>query len=250
MNVLDIVFVMFFLFAIFKGYRAGLILEICGVVGVLAAAYISYCYAEEIAVALFPSLTFNYTLSFFIVFVIVLTAIGLAARIVSRVIDFTGMGMINKICGALASFVKMAIVLAVLVSLFNVVNNAVGWVKRDTLKESTGYTALLRLSGTVFPSVDFGGPLLSEEMLKNINEELGTENIFNNTGRQGGIRRPAGTMLFGDSIREVLEKHMSDSIAAEAVKTADTVSVSADGTRTQDDNKDTKLNRIINILSE
>lgn len=173
MNVLDIILAVLFLYAIVKGYRAGLVLELCGIIGVIAAAYISYNFAQEIAVKMLPSLSHNYTLSFFLVFVAVLTAIGIAARIVSRVIDFTGMGFINKICGAVASFLKMAIVLAVFIALFNALNNTAGWVRRDSLKESSGYISLLRLSQTFFPHIDFKGPSVTEEIRRNIERELG-----------------------------------------------------------------------------
>ncbi|MDE6183048.1 MAG: CvpA family protein [Rikenellaceae bacterium] len=173
MNVLDIILAVLFLYAIVKGYRAGLVLELCGIIGVIAAAYISYNFAQEIAVKLLPSLSHNYSLSFFLVFVAVLTAIGIAARIVSRVIDFTGMGFINKICGAVASFLKMAIVLAVFIALFNALNNTVGWVRRDSLKESSGYMSLLRLSQSFFPHIDFKGPSVTEEIRRNIERELG-----------------------------------------------------------------------------
>lgn len=245
MNLLDIIFVILFFYALVKGYRAGLILELCGIVGVVAAAYISYRLAEDIAVTLFPSFSFNYPLSFVIVFVAVLAVIGMAARVVSRVINFTGMGMINKMCGAVASFLKMAIVLAVFVALFDGLNNMTGWIKRDSLRNSAGYTALLSLSDTFFPRIDFKGPGMPEEILRGISEQLGTGTLFieSDSVRDGGRRRGPSPL---DSVieawrRKAADTSLSDSagVSVPAINMDSIVSKGGD-----------KIERIVNIIAE
>ncbi|MDE6482899.1 MAG: CvpA family protein [Rikenellaceae bacterium] len=245
MNLLDIIFVILFIYALVKGYRAGLILELCGIVGVIAAAYLSYRLADEIAVSLFPSFSFSYPLSFVIVFVAVLVVIGMAARVVSRVINFTGMGMINKMCGAVASFLKMAIVLAVFVALFNGLNNMTGWIKRDSLRGSAGYVALLSLSDTFFPRIDFKGPAMSEEILRGISEQLGTGALFMEGDSVRAPERKKGPSPL-DSVIEVLRRKAADTSLSDAngisVATVDIDSIVAKG--------GDKIDRIINIIAE
>jgi len=243
MNVLDIIFVFLFLYALVKGYRAGLILELCGIVGVIAAAYISYDLAEEIAVSLFPSFSFGYPSAFVMVFVAVLVVIGMAARIVSRVINFTGMGMINKMCGAAASLLKMAIVLAVLVALFNGLNNMTGWIKRDSLRSSVGYTTLLSLSETFFPRIDFKGPGMPEELLRGISEQLGTGTLFVDSDSVRGPERGKGPSPL-DSVISLLREKAADTSLADTAGGIPVATVDLDSLRGG------KIERIINIIAE
>ena len=247
MNLLDIIFVFLFLYALVKGYRAGLIMELCGIVGVIAAAYISYNMAEEIAVSLLPSFSFNYPLAFVLVFVASLVLIGMAARIVSRVINFTGMGLINRVCGAVASFLKMAIVLTVLVALFNGLNNMTGWIKRDSLRSSVGYVTLLSLSDTLFPRIDFRGPGMSEEILRGISEQLGTGVPLMNDGpkRRGGRRNGASPL---DSVMDALREKAADTSLADTAGRISVPTIEPDSIVSL--SKGGKIGRIISIITE
>ncbi len=245
MNLLDIIFLFLFLYALVKGYRAGLILELCGIVGVIAAVYISYRLADDIAVTLFPSFSFNYPFSFVIVFVAVLAVIGMAARVVSRVINFTGMGMINKMCGAVASFLKMAIVLAVFVALFNGLNNMTGWIKRDSLRKSVGYTTLLSLSETFFPRIDFKGPGMSEEILRGISEQLGTGTLFVEGDSVRVRERGKGPSPLDSVIEELRRKAADTSLSDSAGVSVATIDIDSIVSKGGD-----KIDRIINIIAE
>lgn len=164
MNWIDIVLGLVLLYALFAGFRKGLVVELCGILGLIIGAYLAYIFSERTGIWLdFPP-EISWPLAFVLIMVVVLIAIMIIGRLVSKVLDLAGLGAINKLLGALASLIKVALIFSLLLTAFDNINKTTGWIKESTIQRSSLYQPVKSLSSLVFPYINFG---TLEQLYKN-----------------------------------------------------------------------------------
>lgn len=155
MNGVDIVLGLILLYALYRGFRSGLVVELCGILGLLIGAYLAYRFSGDLARALDLRIAFGQEVSFVLILVGALVLIALAGRLVSRVIDYAGLGVVNKLLGAIASVLKVALVVGLLLTAFDAVNRTTRWADTETLDRLVLYKPVRDLAGLIFPYIGF-----------------------------------------------------------------------------------------------
>lgn len=151
MNTFDIIFLILFIISLYQGYKRGLIVELCGIVGIILGIYVAYNFSDFIFDSLGVESDSTKLISYVLIVIAVLIIIAIAARAVSKLLDFTGLGVINKLLGAVASFVKYVMVISMFIAVFNSLNNKFHWVGRSTIDQSKCYSSMITVSDTIFP---------------------------------------------------------------------------------------------------
>jgi len=157
MNYFDIIVGLLLLFALFKGFKNGLVTELASlaalVLGLLGAIAFSGVTAEYLA----PHINSSHIglISFFVTFILIVVAIHFIAKLINRLLEAVALGAINRLLGAAFSVIKYAFIISVLIAVLNGIDKN-GNIISDKLKRSSVlYAPVSNLATQVFPYLHF-----------------------------------------------------------------------------------------------
>jgi len=117
MNVLDIILLIPLLYAGYKGFKYGLIIEVFTLLALLVGLYAGIHFSDY--ASSFLENSFNWhskylpVVSFTITFLAIGAMVYFAGKAIERVVRFTGLSPINKTFGILFSIIKMGYFISV-----------------------------------------------------------------------------------------------------------------------------------------
>ena len=155
MNTLDIVILVLFIPGIVRGMSKGFIEQAITLVGIVLSAYLAFKFSGVACNWLKNFLTVSETilhvLGFAVVLVGVLLVVMFVAKLVTAAVEKASLGWLNKVLGLAFSIAVSALVIGLLIILFDTVNVKFGLVKSPVLQESLLYGALKDFGYFVFP---------------------------------------------------------------------------------------------------
>ncbi|MBO7635961.1 MAG: CvpA family protein [Paludibacteraceae bacterium] len=156
MVALDIILIALLVFAIIRGLMKGFVMEIASLVGIVISIFVAKHFGETL-IGWFVSIMgwqteVNKMVSIVIVFLLSMLAVRFAAILISKVLKLAMLGWLDKLLGAVASFVKALLIMGVLLYSFDRVNHFVHFVSDETLGKSILYEPIKSLAHIVFPS--------------------------------------------------------------------------------------------------
>ena len=157
MGVIDIVLGALILFGLVRGFMKGLFVEVASLVALIAGVYGAIHFSSFAAEFLqtkteWTEQTINIT-AFAVTFVIIVLAIGLAGKALTKLADFAALGIINKLAGGVFGALKIALILSVVLNVFDKLNNTITLLDDDTKQESVLYKPVKSLVPMIFPNI-------------------------------------------------------------------------------------------------
>ena len=157
MSIIDIVLGALLLFGLIRGAMKGLFVEIASllalVLGVYGAIHFSYFAAGFLETKVdWNEKTIN-IVAFAITFVIIVLAISLAGKALTKLADFAALGLLNKLLGGAFGALKIGLILSVLLILFNKLNNTLPFIDEEDIEESVLYKPVKSLAPMIFPTL-------------------------------------------------------------------------------------------------
>jgi len=157
MSVLDIVILVFLLFGLINGLRRGLFVEVASLVALVAGIYGAIHFSNFAADFLMEKVdwnekTVNIT-AFIITFIVIVLVIALAGKALTKIADFAALGILNKILGGIFGLLKMAVILGVILIIFDTMNKTIPFTDEDDLEDSMLYEPIKSLVPTIFPLI-------------------------------------------------------------------------------------------------
>lgn len=150
---LDIFIIIVIIWATFSGWRNGLLRELTSSLGYLVGLFLAAtCYStfgEYLAVNGTESNMMTSIIAFFILWVIVPISLGLAANILTKVVNHLHLGTLNRIGGAAVSLAKFTILLSCILS----VMSALGILNEQRTEESRLYLPIKGVVSSVIDSI-------------------------------------------------------------------------------------------------
>lgn len=156
--IIDALFILLLVLAVWKGYRRGLIVGVFSfiaiVVGLAAAMKLSTVAAGYIGDSVNVSARWLPVLSFVLVFVVVVILVRLGANALEKAAELTMLGWLNRLGGVLLYAALYTTVLSVV--LFYAIQ--INWLKPETIDKSVTYSFIqpwgpraINALGTVLP---------------------------------------------------------------------------------------------------
>lgn len=157
MSIIDIVLGSLLLFGLIRGLMKGLFVEIASllalVLGIYGAIHFSYFAAEQLDSRVdWNEKTIN-IVAFAITFVIIVLAISLAGKALTKLADFAALGMLNKLLGAAFGAIKVGLILSVLLIVFNKLYKSLPYLDENDFEESVLYEPVKSLAPMIFPTI-------------------------------------------------------------------------------------------------
>jgi membrane protein required for colicin V production len=180
MTVIDIVLGALILFGLIRGLMKGLFVEVASLVALIAGVYGAIHFSNFAAEFLMERVdwnekTINIT-AFAITFVIIVLAISLAGKALTKLADFAALGMLNKLLGAVFGGLKIAIILSIILMIFAKMNKTIPFVDDQDLEDSVLYEPVKSIAPMVLPNfLDEGTENSSEDTNKQVYSSYLTE---------------------------------------------------------------------------
>jgi len=152
MNALDLLIILPIGFFAYKGFTAGFIQEVLGILGIILAIFVTFAFMKSFSIYLEPLFSGSDTptivagLILFIGTIIIVQLIGHAIR---KFLEFIKLNIINQIAGLFFGAVKSAIVISGFLWLFAGFNIP----EEETRNESLLYPAVISIAPAVFNMV-------------------------------------------------------------------------------------------------
>ncbi|HHB51961.1 MAG TPA: CvpA family protein, partial [Saprospiraceae bacterium] len=91
-------------------------------------------------------------IAFAITFAIIVLAISLLGKLFTKLADFAYLGWINKALGGVFGAMKLALILSVILMVFDKLNNTLPFVDKEDIEKSTLYEPVKTLAAVLFPN--------------------------------------------------------------------------------------------------
>ena len=156
MNILDILLAALLLFGLVRGLMKGLFVEVASLIALVAGVYGALHFSNFAAEFLIERVDWNEKtvniVAFAITFVIIVLAISLAGKALTKLADFAALGFLNKFLGGVFGALKIGLILSVVLLIFNNLNNKIPFVDEEDLEASVLYEPVKSLAPMLFPN--------------------------------------------------------------------------------------------------
>ena len=159
MSFIDIVFAVLLGFAVYKGLKNGLFVEVASFVALILGIYLAIKFSNLVGTVftgIFPSWNPKYIeiTAFIITFLLVVIGIHLSAKILTKLADFAFLGWINKIAGVIFSLLKTILALSVVLFIFEKININNMLLSKETQDNSIFYNPIQNISKAIYPTIE------------------------------------------------------------------------------------------------
>ena len=155
MNLLDIILLILLIPGTIRGISRGFLEQAVTLAGIVLAGYMAYHFSEPVCNWLAQYITVSDTVLHVIGFAVmmlgVLIIVMFFAKLLTRVADMASLGWFNRVLGFVFSLAVSAVILSLIIILFDTVNTKFELVKTPILTDSVLYGHLKDLGYFVFP---------------------------------------------------------------------------------------------------
>lgn len=158
MNIIDIIILVLVALAVAKGLKDGLVRQAGGIAGLFLGIFLAGRFSSRLAVWLHQWVNAPENIvkiiSFIIIIIGVCICMGLLGRLLEKIIRLVTFGWVNRILGMALSVFTAVLIMGVLLSVINYVNET--WfvlVPSDIMSSSKGVKIISSISDTVFPYI-------------------------------------------------------------------------------------------------
>ena len=155
MATLDIILLLCFIPGIIRGISKGFLEQALSLVGIVLSVWAAFKFSALVCDWLKPYLSLSETTLNVVAFALILVAVCLVvlivAKLLTKVLEMSMLGWLDKILGLVFALVVNGLLLGVFVILFDTLNLKFGFVKPEVLDGSIVYTTLRDFCYLVFP---------------------------------------------------------------------------------------------------
>lgn len=159
MNYIDIILGLLLLFAAIGGFRKGLISELASlaalVLGIWGAIKFSHVTSEFLVENFDWQWEHLNIVSFFITFVVIVILVHIVGSTVNKIAETVLLGFVNKLAGLVFGVLKSALILSIILLLFDRIDEDIDLLPKDVKANSRMYEPIKNLAPTLFPFIDF-----------------------------------------------------------------------------------------------
>lgn len=155
MNVVDIIILIILAWGAFRGFTQGFVLQVVTFIALILGVWASIRFSGVMSDFLTRNMdiTGKYlpVLSFVLIFVLVIVLAHLTGMLLTRFMELTALGWLNRIGGVIFGVLKMAFIISVLLTLQNRMKERMKIISDDRVKTSILYKPVSGLAPAVFP---------------------------------------------------------------------------------------------------
>ena len=157
MNGIDIVLIGILILALIRGFIKGFIMQLAGLAALILGIYAAIHFSETIGRILETRISLDPViirwLSLGILFTLVVVAVHFLGKLVEKLAKITTLSFLNRVAGALFSGIKAVFIVAVLVTMLNVMDQKFHILPAGKMEKSVFYKPLSKIIPSLFPRI-------------------------------------------------------------------------------------------------
>ena len=174
MNYIDIIIGLILLIAAITGLKKGLIAELASlaalVLGIWGAIEFSYITTDFLVKNFNLETEYLSIISFIVTFIVIVILVHIVGNSVNKLVEVAMLGFLNKPAGLIFGVLRSALVLSILLLVFDRINQDVEIISQKTKTESRLYEPVRKLAPSIFPFI--------QNWVDSKNENNKNENVF------------------------------------------------------------------------
>jgi membrane protein required for colicin V production len=157
MNTIDIIIGIILIFGTVNGFMKGLFVEVTTLVGLVLGVYGALHFSYFLGDFLKDSVSWDESMiqvvSFAGTFLIILIALVLLGKAMTKIAETIALGFFNKIVGAIFGFLKYALILSIVLIVYDEINTSLRFVEKEKVKKSVLYEPIKNFAPAIFPNL-------------------------------------------------------------------------------------------------
>lgn len=159
MNYIDIVLGLLLVFSAISGFRKGLVVELASlaalVLGIWGAIEFSYVTSEFLVENFDMQTKYLNIISFILTFVVIVILVHVIGSVVNKLVETVMLGFINKLAGLAFGILRAALILSIILVVFDKIDEDVQILSPEAKSESRLYDPIRNFAPAIFPFIDF-----------------------------------------------------------------------------------------------
>lgn len=155
MNVLDIILLLCFVPAIIGGLRRGFIAQVVAIISIILGIWLSFKFSALLSGWLGQWIEAGeqmlHVISFAVILILAILALAAVGKLIEATVKIILLGWLNRLLGLIFALLKYALIIGLLLMLFNSLNGQFHLVNQKVLDSSLLYGPLLNMANSVFP---------------------------------------------------------------------------------------------------
>jgi len=157
MNTIDIIIGIILIFGTVNGFLKGLFIEVTTLVGLVLGVYGAIHFSYFLGDFLKDQVTWDESMlqlvSFAGTFLIILIGMVLLGKAMTKIAETIALGFFNKLVGAIFGFLKYALILSIVLIVYDEINASLRFVEKEKVKKSVLYEPVKNFAPTIFPNI-------------------------------------------------------------------------------------------------
>ena len=155
MNTVDIIILICFVPAIWQGISKGFIDQVVGIAALILGVWLAFRFSSAVGDWLAGYITVSpqimSVISFAVVAIVVMIVLNLLGKLVTSLVKMATLGWLNRLLGLAFSLAKAVLIIGLIITVFEGLNNSFAIVPKESLESSTLYCGIRDICATVFP---------------------------------------------------------------------------------------------------
>ncbi len=157
--IFDIIFLIIFSWAIYKGYTRGFILQAATLAALILGIFGAIKFSGFTATIIIEKLHFNWEymhlVAFAITFIGIVIGIHFLARLFEKLLKAISINFINRLLGVIFNLIKYAFIISAILVVINGINRRIHFLPEEKINQSILYKPLSALAPMLFPYLHF-----------------------------------------------------------------------------------------------
>lgn len=170
MNYIDLILAIFLVWAAYKGFKNGLIIEVASlaalILGIFGAIKFSGLTADFLVEQFDLTTKYLSLIAFAVTFVIIIVLVHLLARILDKLVKAIALGFINRLAGIVFGIAKVAFILSIILVILNTIDRKAHFLPEEKIEGSALYGPISGLAPAIFHDLNF------EKILENFDNPV------------------------------------------------------------------------------
>ncbi len=140
MNWIDLVLGLLLVYAFYRGFKNGLIIELTSLLALILGLFLAYSFSDKTATVLDQWVDWSDTslsiVAFLLTFLLVVILINLLGKAISKLIGMMALGLVNKLTGGIFGLIKVLIFISVLFVVADAARDYINVLKLEVVQSS------------------------------------------------------------------------------------------------------------------
>ena len=155
MAILDIILLLCFVPAIVSGISKGFVKQVVDLAAILLAAWAAFHFSTVMGEWLSQYITLEKSIlnviSFILIIIVTAVVLNLVGALITKALKAVSLGFVNRLLGLVFAILKVAVILGLVILLFETLNSTLHIVKPEATADAVVYNALKEAAEKVFP---------------------------------------------------------------------------------------------------